>query len=821
MAPESPDVKDAFEKISKNDSQPPLLQLCTRFLLQGDEQAAHDAIQYLQRSAAISVDAGRQCMELTMSAKRVKNVDLQDQILAGLLRESPTAKKVLAKRLQQGHGGPGTTVAFEEIYALGEGAANGITAVVLDAGAWSDEASRIDCERDVFQLYLAKLMEVGHDYDGRAMKGVARLLAADVKSLHDFIDEDVFDVIVAALDYRQPIEIKSQATLATAKYLEVAESTGQAYLTSFVAKKITRQQNEDLVLAFSAAASVFPIARPVAASLFLVEGFLTSLVPLLEKKAKSKKVEHAALEMLSAACIDGACREAIDKHCVPWLRHILDTGEDERPGLAALTLAKLASPSVQNKNDNEELPDRLDGLVSRLRGMALAKEHEDKPGSIEGLAYASSANPMVKEKLINDEEFLNDIMKDLAAGMGGPMFAFGCLNLINNLSKYIPALSEEQKKVAELKAYASASKPSSGPDPLDEEAAVSRRCKVLIDAGVVSSIVRMSKSLSPASVILVFQILLSISWPQSHRGIVAQQGGAKLLLILYTRVTSTEPESIRARQTAAQALARILTSVNPILVFPSSSHPSLVSAIRPLVSLLSDDSSSYTITASSPPRDLLPAYEALLALANILIAPPSGTVVLIIRLAFPTIESLLLHDNVTIRRSATQVVTNLVQHPPGVALFDGSVSPTSSDSASIPTDASASKVASSRRLHILLALSGSEDLETRKAAGGALAMLTECPQIINLILSLDRGPYLLVGMLEDSEPEVQVRGVVCLGNVTALAEIDGTGGTGLKELVRGKLNEQNVKLKLRGVLEGTMSNEVRSVVAEAIAFLQG
>lgn len=721
-------------------------------------------------------------MGLVINARNVKNTDLQDEIFSGLLRESLTAKEVLARRLQQGAGGPGTTVAFDEMYDIGEGAANALTAVVLDPSAWSSEESRRSCEEDVFQLYLAKLLEVGHDNEGRAMKGIARLLAQDAPRLYKLLDEETFEIILSALDYRNPVDIKSRATLATAKFLEVSPAAGQKYLTNFVTSQVGKAKHENLIMAFSAAAAVFPVACSVAAELFLVEGFLPSLIPLLERKVKSRKVEHAALEMLSAACLDSACREAINKHCLDWLRQTLDKGEDERSGLAAVTLAKLANPHIQDNQSQTRYEDRLEDLVSRLRGMLLDHPQGDEAESIEGLAYAS-ANPKVKEKLINDSELLRKLLKDLSNSKKESMTAFGCLSLIHNLSRYLPNLSQEQKKVAELKAYANSSKPSSEPDPLDQEPAVTRRCKVLIDAGTVSTISTIGKTLSPASITLVFNILLALSWPQSHRGIIAQQGGAKLLLQLYTRITSTSPESVRARQTAAHALARILISIDPVLVFPASSHPSVVSTIRPIVSLLSDD------IDGEGPRDLLPTFEALLALANLLVAPTPAVADLIVRLALQTLESLILHDNVSIRRATTQVITNLVQHPVGVNLFADE-----SDAAG-------------RRLHVLLALSGTEDLETRKAAGGALAMLTESEGCVKSILGMDRGVFLLCSILEDSEEDMLHRGVVCVANLATAPEPLGT-------LAKDKLKAQDVHGKLKKVEQGPKSMDLLGVLAQ-------
>ena len=43
----------------------------------------------------------------------------------------------------------------------------------------------------------------------------------------------------------------------------------------------------------------------------------------MKRKWKSKKVEQASLEMLNAACMNTACREAIQKYCSEWLEEIV------------------------------------------------------------------------------------------------------------------------------------------------------------------------------------------------------------------------------------------------------------------------------------------------------------------------------------------------------------------------------------------------------------------------------------------------------------------------------------------------------------------
>lgn len=782
-------MKAAFDKIQKDDLEHALKKLCWKFALQNDEEAGKEALQYLSRAAEVPADVARECMELLMRPRHTQSPEVQDCIFAGLLRESTSAKAYLAKTLHDCT----DNALFEEIYELGNGAANGVADTVLDPSAWSTEAARDACERDIFQLYLAKLLEVGGEHNGRALRGIARMLASDAEKLHRYVDKDCFDQILCCLDFRNSVEVRSQATLATAKFLEVAGAEGQEILVRFVASRVARQYSEDLVLAFSALAGVFPVAPGIASALFLTKGFLPTLVPLLEKKIKSEKVEQAALDMLSAACIDSACREAISNHCTFWLQRVLKTGKGLRPGIAAIILAKLQGPSEKKEGTQIRVQDAgstVDDLVPRLMQMMNNDVDVSKQSSVEGLAYAS-IQPRVKDQLAKDANFLQSLLQTLGkASLGSPV-VFGGLTLLDNLTRFPPNLSEEQKRMVQLKAYANASKATSKPNILDEAPAVTERCKAVVGAGVVPVLSNLSKSLSPNTISIVFNVMLSLSRVTQLRGTIAQQGGVRLLLSNYTAITGTSPAEVKSRRTAAHALALILISTNPSLLFPASGSVPLSSAVRPLLCLLTDDPA----LPSEGPRDLLPAFESLLALTNLTSLPSAAPSETIINQSWDTIEDLLLSTNVLIRRAATQLVCNLVNHPKGIELFaDGSP-------------------AAARRFHMLLAMADVEDKETRKAAGGALAGVTQFEGAVEEVLKRDRGVEILLGLCEDEDEEIVHRGVVCVMNVVG---IEGDVG----HRAQAKVKELGGVELLLMILKESKNESIREISGETLTLLK-
>lgn len=421
----------------------------------------------------------------------------------------------------------------------------------------------------------------------------------------------------------------------------------------------------------------------------------------------------------------------------------------------------------------------LSDLFKSLLGSA-GSQHS----SIEGLAY-TSLQSNIKEKLANDKSFLQQLIKALKEAPAKSPTTYGALSILVNLTIYMPTLSEEQKKMTQLKAYANASKSPAATDPLNNDVHVSERCKAVFEAGAIPVLVTHSQHGSTASLSLVVSIISSLSRNQKIRGQMAQQGAIKLLLHAYPLFPSSHAS---AQRTTAHALARILISTNPMHVFGGSNPLSITSAIRPLLSLLQED----TI---SEQRDLLPTFESLLALTN-LASTDDSTRQAILRLCFPTIEDLLLSQNALVQRASAELICNLTLSPQGVALF-----------------ADGSKQAS-QRLHVLLALSDAEDFETRRAAGGALAGLSEWDSAVDAILKREGGVRLLLGLCKEDKEELKHRGVVCVLNVVSAPGEIGERG------VEAVTDEGGVDV-LKDVLKSTRNQEILELAVESLKRVLG
>ncbi|DAA72987.1 TPA_exp: Uncharacterized protein A8136_4912 [Trichophyton benhamiae CBS 112371] len=796
IAPDSEDVKSVFRKIREDEENShPLLNLCRRFVTQRDESAAGEATKYL-RSEGLQPppEVALECVKLLLAEPASSLPAAQDELITSLVRQSIRVRSYFAGELQNS-----VTGLFDKIYDRGDGAVVCLDMVVLERGLWQSEQTRKHCEEELFQLFIAKLMESGHDHDGRSLKGIARLLVVDAGSLKHLVDEEGFDVIVSSLDRRLPADVKSQATLATAKYLEVSGDAGQALCSNFIKTRVAKHRKGDYIVAFSAASVVFPILPEFAVSLFLTEGFLKSLTPLLARKIKCKNLELAILELFNAACVNSSCREAISKNFVDWLSEHLKSEAEETTALAAVVLAKLSvSPKDASSADKdkagvvqEEHADPLE-LVDKFKAM-LGKSGQD--GNlrhvVEGLAYAS-VKAEVKEQLAQDAKFLQDLISLLLERVANSTVLYGGLMIIHNITAYRPNMSEEQKKMSELKAYANASKPRATANPLEDDDHTKARCSAVVNAGVMPLLVECGKSQLASPKDLVNKILLSLSKDSKSRGKLAQQGAVKLLISSVSSQDSTATKTPTTQSTitnGAHALARILISVNPSHVFPSSGFPQITSAIRPLNILLTPPGT--TSISSDQPRDLLPVFESLLALTNLASYPDQSVSTSIIRSAWSTIEDLLLSHHTYIQRAACELVCNLMSCEAGVGKFaDGTHR-------------------ASQRMHILLALADVDDLPTRSAAGGALAMLTDFEGAASAIVERTRGVDIILNLCQEDDDGLVHRGIVCVHNM-----VGGTGDIGRK--ARKAIREKHGMEVLRDCLTKTKNPAVMRSGVEAL-----
>lgn len=744
------------------------MRLCQKFVVESSSSAGKEAVQVLKDpNLSLQTSAATECLELLLAhAETISSLE-GGEVIGGILKASRGGREYMADLLV----GKGNEL-VGIFMRLGGAAVDGLVVVLLDPAAWKVAEKKKVCLRECFKAFLESLKLRDRDKQLAAVRSIARLLAAHAGELHSFVGQDALERLLEMLDICSSEDLRSHATLATAKFVEADEGVAGSMLSKFMLARLLADSDDDLRIAFSAAAAIFPLVPTVAAQLFMTDGFVEGLVPSLQ--GRPREVEKAALEMINAACVDKGCRSAVAGQCEEYLETVSKSEEGWGKAIASTILAKVrfgvGEPGI--------VPKGIDELAGIFKAMILREDADSRNASVEGLAYAT-LKASVKESLCKDTPFITKLLETLKDSVGKPTVMFGGLTVVNNLTVYLPSLSEEQKKVAQLKNYANATpKAKLEPDTGDKDDAVTARCKVLLNAGIVPILVSCSKKISPNAITIVTSILLSLSKHQKHRGLIAQQGGVKLLLQFYAAITGDSTQDRQIKQACSHALARVLVSTNPSHVF--SSQLPVASAVRPLVALLEN--------VDDQPN-LLPVFESLLGLTN-LASTDDPTRDLIIRVGWQKIEETLLSSNTMVQRATVELVCNLMASPSGVAKFaDGSK-------------------AAGNRLHILLALADSEDLATRRAAGGALAMLTEWDKACEAVMGRERGVEILLAMVKEDNEEIRHRGVVCVRNLVC-------GGGGYE----GAFREKGGVDVLREALRGTRNPEVLGVGVETLKVL--
>ncbi|KAK3662226.1 SWI5-dependent HO expression protein 4 [Elasticomyces elasticus] len=781
--PENTEVKKRWLALAdqeSGDANP--VAVLRKYLQNSDSDDGEKARQALNQGRQLSRPEAEEAYDLlTQSTNHDNPTSKVDELLSIFLQRHTSARQLLAEKFPAD-----STKVFNQLYIIGDEAFKALFSILLDSSLWpTDDGIREKACREIFRFSLATVKSAGPgpgvQRSGRAMRAVTHILAVQPGTVLELIDQGVVDIVLAELDLRLDGRVRRRGILATSRILEVTGEKGEGWFETFVKTKVAGGGEEGLVLAFSAAGPVFPILPQVAATLFLTEGFVKGLVANLERnsegagggKRKSPILEQAALELLSAACVDKACRDAINQHCLPWLRHLSDEQEGGHRGLAALVLAKLSGG------------DEVGDVTSKLTNLVVASGNgsgNEIEQAIEGLAY-TSLQPRVKEEIAGNDGLMASLVKALRSR---PAALFGCLTIFTNLTAYTPALSAEAKKIAQLKAYANQAKPADH-DPLDSDKHVTARCRKLLDHDVVAALAaicsaKQQSPMSTANSLLSVGILLNVAKEQKHRAKMAQQGAVKLLLLLRERASQTKAE-VNTTQIiafrASHALARILISINPEHLFSGALPAS--SAVGALVPLLSPLVVTTGAQGGNEQRDLLPTFEALLGLTNLASMDGDTTAqdLLLREAAFAAIEELMFSDNVLVRRGCVELVCNLMASPGCVAKFaEGSAD-------------------SRRRLLVLVALTDVEDLATRRAAGGGLAALTEWDAGVTALLDVKdgKGVQAVVRMCGDESEEVVWRGVVCLGNVVGAPGEVGKRAVGMLK----ELGVDGIKKRLRSV----------------------
>ncbi|KAJ3412012.1 hypothetical protein HDV05_001393 [Chytridiales sp. JEL 0842] len=484
-------------------------------------------------------------------------------------------------------------------------------------------------------------------------------------------------------------------------------------------------------------------ANPSYGSLILnSSGILNDLVDVLE--FETAEVQLATLQMLSSATSDGECRKQVAATCTQFLLNVVSGSNSNLQQAASNVLVKLM---FNNKELEPQLTKNANILNSFIAGLKNSKtEISVKSDAIEALAYMSIKGE-VKARIIEDDALIKSLIS--VANTDKKALQFGVASIWSNLCAYRKRLSEEEKQILKLRETAGESVPKD--DRNDDDDAVAKRTVKLTSMGIVASLNVMAKDSSPALGEVIARVILNLSTDKRNRGRIVQDGGIKTL------ITLTSKASDPGKLIAAQAAARIAITTDPNIAFKGQRAAEL---IRPLLALCSGDNQ-------------LQQFEGLMALTNLASFDDDVRTRIVQAKGMKVIEYLQFSDNDMVRRAATEALCNMMLEPTVFKSY---------------ADAPAAG-----RLRMLIALCDVDDFETRRAASGALAILSSSPSACRHIVEETRGLDVIMGLIGGEEnPEILIRGVECIKNIAAVSQIhaqklDAAGAVPvLRNLVRCK-----------------------------------
>ncbi|KAK8861684.1 hypothetical protein IAR55_002507 [Kwoniella newhampshirensis] len=411
--------------------------------------------------------------------------------------------------------------------------------------------------------------------------------------------------------------------------------------------------------------------------------------------------------------------------------------------------------------------------------------------TLEGLSILS-LRPRIKHLLAADLHFLKSliVLSPIPTQKGGSLpitprgsidverdlnlsqsvetgLCYGLTTILVNLTTSKPILSAEDEQLAKLRLMALSAKgkklstqqeENAEDESYENELEVKKRVKAVISAGAVGALSGLVRAESRLVKEGLGRLCRNLVESQSDRLSFVRDGGYKVLsavirdLLASASATAkpgsngtlpsyTSPPELDVLP-AFQALAKLIITTPPTLLFPPPHLTTSLNSLTPLYHLLVHPSAS-----------LLQRFEALMALTNLSSIDPSIASKIVQASVVPLkvdvtwrgsgrddqdriitrVEEMMLDDNELVRRAASELVCNLINSSAGFEYFSGD------NGTYTGSEKPSARVRS--RLNVLVVLTGVDDLATRLAAGGALAVITESPMACQGLLNgdLDQG----------------------------------------------------------------------------------
>ncbi|RSH83596.1 uncharacterized protein EHS24_007284 [Apiotrichum porosum] len=607
------------------------------------------------------------------------------------------------------------------------------------------DATTIVTPQRVRELAAAISPSASHDDQSFALLSVSKIV--DVASQDGTPDEvalrikHIFDPLVAdalSTDSADPVSLVPATSL-----LAVVAQTAPKAVVAILTQHLGLDDNDDKESTVDPLSLLLELAELPSSLQPAFAGLLSSLAGT---KAGRDLVRNRALEWLSAAA------EAETKQV-----------QGDTKVLCAVTLSKLGreDPVVGEKPEERAVKDEeaeenesrfARTLAAHIAASSASSRSDGILPSLEGLSVLST-RPFIRDILAADSAFLKGLLAlspvPQAAGGSLPVtprasmssldqlatapvdtaLCYGVVTILSNLTQRKAVLSEQDQQMARLRRMAISGKGAAdgGDDPRESDNAAKARTDLVVAAGVLGALRGLVRAESTRVRAGLGALCRDIVEDKAQRVPFIRDGGVKILTIILRDMKDAEDKIA-----PAQGLAKLVITTPPQLLFPAPYQTNALNALHPLYLLLVHPNSS-----------LLQKFESLMALTNLAsIDPQFGSRIVAANMTPPEsnefrgadrsttvpvvskVEELLLDDNTLVRRAATELVCNLVTSEAGFSYFSG-------DQAGSPDP----DPRAASRLGVLLLLTDVDDLATRLAASGALAVLTESVVACKLLLS--------------------------------------------------------------------------------------
>lgn len=544
------------------------------------------------------------------------------------------------------------------------------------------------------------------------IKGLQRLLAV-CSELEEYKYESAMNITPSS----RTIAAACLARIYENMYYDEARERFNSQVDEYVKDKLMTPDLESKVRVTVAITSLLRGPLDVGNYVISKEGILEMI--LVMAQTEDPLQQKVACECLVAAASKKDKARSIVNKGVDILKKLYTCKNDAVRVRALVGLCKVGSFG----GDDASIRPFADGSTKKLAEACKkflvnpAKENDVRKWAAEGLSYLT-LDADVKEKLVEDNAAIQSLIE--LAKSGDQSCLYGVVTTLVNLCNAYEK-QEVLPEMLELAKFAKHHVPEQ--HELDDPDFINKRITVLAKAGVTSGLVALSKTESHNSRELIARVFNAICALPELRGIVVQQGGAKVLIPMSLEGTD------KGKKQAAQALARIGITINPEVAFPGQRN---LEVVRPLVSLLHPDCAA------------LENFEALMALCNLAGMNDTTRNRILKEGGLSKIEHYLYEDHMMLQRAATQCICNLVQSEEVIKTYESN----------------------NDKAKFLYLLCQEEDVDTVKAAAGALCVLTSVSKVCCRRL-LDLQPWVesLRCLLANPDKEIQYRGTYMLYNI--------------------------------------------------------